>query len=157
MSHRKTERFNPFSANAALLYPLKTSENRRFLRGVKVEHRLKIGWNKNKEREKQHQKQGTARLNVSWAVQFATFSSLPYSSLPYSSLLSVRYRTIRYFAKIFWFLITMLLGKKLAPLPARKFWVGWAEATLNWLSKAKRFFSKSVAMRWGSVKFPNEL
>ena len=157
MSHRKTERFNPFSTNVALLYPLKTSENRRFLRGVKVEHRLKIGWNKNKEREKQHQKQGTARLNVSWAVQFATFSSLPYSSLPYSSLLSVRYRTIRYFAKIFWFLITMLLGKKLAPLPARKFWVGWAEATLNWLSKAKRFFSKSVAMRWGSVKFPNEL
>ena len=157
MSHRKTERFNPFSANVALLYPLKTSENRRFLRGVKVEHRLKIGWNKNKEREKQHQKQGTARLNVSWAVQFATFSSLPYSSLPYSSLLSLRYRTIRYFAKIFWFLITMLLGKKLAPLPARKFWVGWAEATLNWLSKAKRFFSKSVAMRWGSVKFPNEL
>ena len=152
MSHRKTERFNPFSANVALLYPLKTSENRRFLRGVKVEHRLKIGWNKNKEREKQHQKQGTARLNVSWAVQFATFSSLPYSSL-----LSVRYRTIRYFAKIFWFLITMRLGKKLAPLPARKFWVGWAEATLNWLSKAKRFFSKSVAMRWGSVKFPNEL
>ena len=157
MSHRKTERFNPFSANVALLYPLKTSENRRFLRGVKVEHRLKIGWNKNKEREKQHQKQGTARLNVSWAVQFATFSSLPYSSLLSVRYRTVRYRTIRYFAKIFWFLITMRLGKKLAPLPARKFWVGWAEATLNWLSKAKRFFSKSVAMRWGSVKFPNEL
>ena len=42
----KNSNINPFSANVPLLYPLKTSENRRFsdvFSGYRTEHWLKIG------------------------------------------------------------------------------------------------------------------